>query len=585
MKAFRVLGALALCVLPAACAQVLGVGDFSDQQAGSGGLSGAAGLSGSGGLSDRGGSGADAAAGIAGESAGGLGGAGGAGGDVTPCLTDFDCEGVTLRSCVDGVRSNVETCASDALCNAAVGECTPAACKAGEQRCNVATLERCKADLTGFETIDECASPVLCDRAQDKCVPPACAADQFQCTGSVLETCNAERSGFDVVRDCATAALCDKVNGKCVAVCSPGVYECSEATLLRCEESGQAIKVEGTCATAALCNKAAGRCDTPACAVNQYKCVGAELRLCNANRDAFQTKQTCATAALCNEAGGKCDPPACNVGQYQCQLNQLRVCNSGRTAFETSDTCSTGELCTTSTTPPKCQTYDELLGGFDGLLYEMPCKGASSTDDCEGAGYRFNGGALNACASFKSDAVLEHDVGGIAGQKYNVTLHFYGIVEPKSYGATVAREAGLQRPSQTSNPALPAPWAIAPGGNVYTASDYSSYEVRVSDQNGSEVAAYYVNSDTSQGHYTFAIDYERIIPVIGGGKLRFRALDNNCRIIKNCVGGAPCAGKARTVSIAAASPQPAALSQPGLGKAADQAGQWLLIDVVKVEPQ
>jgi hypothetical protein len=39
------------------------------------------------------------------------------------------------------------------------------------------------------------------------------------------------------------------------------------------------------------------------------------------------------------------------------------------------------------------------------------------------------------------------------------------------------------------------------------------------------------------------------------------------------------------VDIVGANPQPAALSQPGLGKASSASGQWLLIDVVKVEPQ
>jgi hypothetical protein len=357
--------------------------------------------------------------------------------------------------------------------------------------------------------------------------------------------------------------------------------------LLRCESSGQAIKGVATCATAALCNATAGRCDTPTCAVNEYKCVGAELRICNASRNAFQLSKTCATSALCNEGAGTCDSPACAVGQYQCQGNLLRVCNSGRTAYETSKTCTTSELCTLSTNPPKCQTYKELLGGLDGLLYEAPCKiETSTTDDCDMGGYRINGGSLNPCVGAKSDAVLDQVVGGIAGQKYNVTLHFYGVVDPKAYGPNAVREAAPSRPG-LGNPSLPPPWAFAPGGSNYPASDYSSYEIRVSDQNGNEVRAYYVNADTQQGHWTFAIDYERVIEVVGGGKIRFRALDNNCRIIKNCgaTGGVPCEPKARTVNIAAANPQPAALIQPGLGMTSESAGQWLLIDAVKVELQ
>jgi hypothetical protein len=571
MRASQVLGAIALCVLPAACAQILGVDDFADQQ-GTGG----------GGLSVSGGSGGNA--GAMDDSPGGIGGIGGMGVEVAGCARDFECDGATLIGCLEGIKSEVEMCASSALCDARLGECLPVACEPDEQRCNLAMLERCKTDLSDFDVVDECASSALCDPDQNECLPPACAAAEYLCTGSVLEACSDDRTGFVKVLDCTTRELCDDANGKCeVAACEPGQFKCSEATLLRCEDSGKAVKVEATCATEALCNETAGRCDAPVCDVNEHECVGTALRVCNANRDAFEPSKTCATGALCNANGRKCDPPACAAGQYDCQGNTLRVCNAGRTAFTTSDACTAGELCSSS--PAKCQTYDELLGGFDGLLVETPCADTTNTDDCTSAGPRFNGGASTPCVAGKYDAMLEHEVGGTAGKMYDVTLRVYGIVEPRNYGPTVVREAGLTRPNAAENPSLPPPWATAPGGNVYASSSYNSYEVRVSDQNGGEVAAYYLNSDTQQGHYTFALDYERTIPVVGGGKIRFRTVDDNCRIIKNCPGGAPCASKARSVDIAAANPQPAALSQPGLGKDITNAGQWLLIDVVNVVPR
>jgi hypothetical protein len=95
-----------------------------------------------------------------------------------------------------------------------------------------------------------------------------------------------------------------------------------------------------------------------------------------------------------------------------------------------------------------------------------------------------------------------------------------------------------------------------------------------------------VNSDTAEGHWTYVINYERVVQVVGGGVVRIKILDRNCRIIKNCgaTAGFPCAGKARTVNISQASPQPAGLQQPGLGQTADHAGQWLLIDATAVAP-
>ena len=102
-----------------------------------------------------------------------------------------------------------------------------------------------------------------------------------------------------------------------------------------------------------------------------------------------------------------------------------------------------------------------------------------------------------------------------------------------------------------------------------------------------EVAVYYLNADTGEGHYTFGIDYEKTIDIIGGGRVRVRTFDANCRMIKNCGnGGTPCSSKARTIDISAADPQPQAawLQQPGLGLPAEHSGQWWLIDVVGFQP-
>ena len=102
-----------------------------------------------------------------------------------------------------------------------------------------------------------------------------------------------------------------------------------------------------------------------------------------------------------------------------------------------------------------------------------------------------------------------------------------------------------------------------------------------------EVRGYFLNADTGADHYTILINYEKTIKVIGGGEVRLRVYDNNCRMIKNCGpanAGYPCADKARTVDVAAASPAPPAaqLTQPGLGQTPDHSGQWWLIDVTKV---
>jgi hypothetical protein len=229
------------------------------------------------------------------------------------------------------------------------------------------------------------------------------------------------------------------------------------------------------------------------------------------------------------------------------------------------------------------------VGKLDGMLLQMPCSGSTSTDDCSSAGWVYEG-VTRTCQSglLDTDAaatLLDFPVTGTAGKVYNATFHFYGIMEPKNYGPNVTRESGTLRPS-LANPAAPAPFATAPGGAAVAASDYSRYELHVIDNLGNTVKTYFINSDTQEGHYTFAIDYERVIEIVGGGKVHVRVRDANCRIIKNCTGGgAPCASKARNVSTTGADPLPTGLQQPGLGNNADNAGQWWFIDVKNIVPK
>lgn len=229
------------------------------------------------------------------------------------------------------------------------------------------------------------------------------------------------------------------------------------------------------------------------------------------------------------------------------------------------------------------------VGKLDGMLLQLPCAGSTSTDDCSSAGWVYEG-VTHACQSgvLDTDAaatVLDFPVTGTAGKVYTATFHFYGIMEPKNYGAGVTRESGNLRPS-LANPADPAPFAFAAGSSSVAFSDYSNYELQVIDNLGNIVRKYFVNSDTPQGHYTFAINYERVIEIVGGGRVHVRVLDANCRQIKNCSsGGAPCGGKARSISTTGADPAPVGLQQPGLGNTADNAGQWWLIDVKNIVPK
>jgi hypothetical protein len=223
------------------------------------------------------------------------------------------------------------------------------------------------------------------------------------------------------------------------------------------------------------------------------------------------------------------------------------------------------------------------VGKLDGMVLMTPCGGDTNTDDCPG-GMLYEGKA-SGCANNKLDSdsnptLLDFPVtGGVPGTHYMATMHFYGVMEPKNYGPNVTREFGTMRPSQSAIPATPEPFATADGGVDIAETEYNNWEVHSFDETGKEIKQYFLNSDTQQGHYTFAISYERPIEIVSGGKVHVRTYDSNCRMIKNCLNGAPCAGRARTVPTDGADPMPTALVQPGLGKDAAQSGQWLFIDV------
>jgi len=243
---------------------------------------------------------------------------------------------------------------------------------------------------------------------------------------------------------------------------------------------------------------------------------------------------------------------------------------------------------------PACPSITELfptagnLDSLDGRLVTTPCQPTNS-DDCGAGGWVYKG-MNTACSGGSLTVQQDFAVGGTPGEMYQVTMHFYGVVEPKNYGNMATREAGGTRPTHMATGASPAPFATANAGVSFPASDYNTYEIHVMDNMNQEVKQYFLNSDTTEGHWTYLLNYERTIPVVGGGKVRVRTYDRNCRMIKNCgdrsgqVSASVCGSATKqTVDVSAAMPAPTMLMQPGLGQAAGESGQWLLIDVTKVE--
>ena len=237
-------------------------------------------------------------------------------------------------------------------------------------------------------------------------------------------------------------------------------------------------------------------------------------------------------------------------------------------------------------------------GQLDGYLLVKPCGGDEDPGtDCASAGAYYRG-ARTQCSGGALDVVHTFPVGGAPGATYRITLHFYGIVEPRNYGPDVTREAAPGRPGNQDYSALPSPWAVAPAGHVYPVSDYDTWELRIDNEANQEVAVYYLNADSEEGHWTYVLNFEKQIAVIGGGRIRLRHTDRNCRIIKNCgpmntpANQCGILANARIINVNAAMPIPATLPaaqggllQPNLtaDRPDSQSGQWVLIDLVRID--
>jgi hypothetical protein len=270
---------------------------------------------------------------------------------------------------------------------------------------------------------------------------------------------------------------------------------------------------------------------------------------------------------------------------------------------------SEGTPCSSIATFQDCVDSACDWRSIDGGAIVLPCTDTAS-DDCTGGGWVMlwpsNPGYYSAetVTGCMNGQLAEQDfvVGGLPGTSYVINLHFYGIVEPKNYGDQVTRDAGTTRPTNSSDTvctgdpvvcgANPPPFARAPGGTAYPASNAVTYELHVLDESDQEVCQYFVNSDTEEGRLTYSLNFERTIRVVGGGRVRLRMVDPNCRLNKNCSAGSHCPGTsaanmcnncARTIDVSAAMPQPWDLRQPAWYDSTNQAGQWLLIDVTKVE--
>ncbi|HVZ33146.1 MAG TPA: hypothetical protein VG963_12020, partial [Polyangiaceae bacterium] len=363
---------------------------------------------------------------------------------------DSYCDGATPRVCNAALNGwdGLPACDSAATCstNAATCPngiapcCLTSPCTAGEMRCNQGGLERCRADQSGWDSVESCESQDLCLGGLGACTgsnachcqAPVCAPGETMCDGVQFERCNAGRTGWDILDQCATPELCQQ--GRALepahcqqAQCDAGAFFCTSAGVLQsCRPDRTGFQDIQQCdGGAAFCNTASGQCDPTACQPGERRCNGAQIEVCLNDRTGFGPDgEPCATPELCSQDDPNnvhCNPPACDVGAVSCfGTAQLSACNQGRTAFApVGAPCLRPDLCSaerrrcdfcfpgrqecnpTLTTSRVCSTTGNFFGP------ETPCPlGCNAPTGtcipCTVGQYQCQGGTLTRCNDGRS---------------------------------------------------------------------------------------------------------------------------------------------------------------------------------------
>jgi hypothetical protein len=254
-------------------------------------------------------------------------------------------------------------------------------------------------------------------------------------------------------------------------------------------------------------------------------------------------------------------------------------------------------ICTPSGDQFDC---NNVLSGMDGYL---------NNDVANGSPMGSDGLQINCTTSdvqgqqkvFKEKHWQLMGPGITMGKMYKVSLHFYGVVECKTYtgGTGPAKTDPNEIPNvnQTHNLWLAGSRDNGDHWNTYaftiTPASMSTL-VGIGPQNVPlpQVADTYVINQCpgarAEGHFTFNIDYDATLNVPGGSFINYIEYDTNCRIIVNCGAadsGMSCNAPYNVVpTVTKAVPNTNAnFTQPPANAANPPArGQWWLVDVTGV---
>jgi hypothetical protein len=217
-------------------------------------------------------------------------------------------------------------------------------------------------------------------------------------------------------------------------------------------------------------------------------------------------------------------------------------------------------------------TIESTVPGLDGFAKTYPCGGDFTGYDC-----------LNTmCDNNQRTEQTDFEVGGTPADTFEIEFRVRGVVEAKNYNDQCDRRTDSHDNSVQGGDFL------CSGGGPRTSS-YNEYSIAVIEGAVDGQPSYFglnARDGSSEDHESFALNFTFKLQVHGGGSLRYRMFDNNCRQITNCgqdTGGSNCGSDQRILMFSQDTMPVPDVDQPYLGaQQSNGPGQWIALDVMSV---
>jgi len=180
--------------------------------------------------------------------------------EVQVCTpNDIFCEpgGARLLICDEKGLSatNHEECPYG--CDDATSTCKAPVCDPAETRCSADqpnVVEICNATQSGWT---QATTPCKDKCSEGECVVLACEADETQCGPLGVEKCNADLTGFDVIEPCKIGCIIDVKDEPQCALCTVGDVKCDFQTIKTCDDALEGWSTMKTCDAIQSCAEGA----------------------------------------------------------------------------------------------------------------------------------------------------------------------------------------------------------------------------------------------------------------------------------------------------------------------------------------